>query len=177
MIKKQIVITYSEWCAFSATRSGAPLKSRQDIYPLLRSAEFDTLFDPNKGQISVEEFSVWHKNNAQKLNRMRPELPIGWTTKIINVYLKTRVYVAGYGRPNLQEVIHPPIDNGLWKGIENRFRECSDILSLIHVARKIKDINTYEKYSKIIEGCRLVAQQLGCKLIEVDQLWLGTEIG
>jgi hypothetical protein len=44
-------------------------------------------------------------------------LPIGWAVKLINVYLKTLVYLAREGRSGLIESIHPPIDNELWKGI------------------------------------------------------------
>lgn len=32
-----ILRTYAEWTALSALRSGAPIKSRSDIYPLLRN--------------------------------------------------------------------------------------------------------------------------------------------
>lgn len=40
---------------------------------------------------------------------------------------------------------------------------------------RIKDIVDYECYRRIIEGSRAAAKALDCKLIEVDQLWAGTE--
>lgn len=175
MIRNQIVITFSEWTAFKAISSGCPVKARKKVYPLIRAIDFDVLFDADKGPISKEEFNGWHKANAEKLQRISSKMQIGWTTKLINVYLKTRAYTAGEGRPNLQEVIHPPIDGGLWRGIAKRFKDQPRITKLTHTESKIKDITSYQTYSQIIEGCRLAAEKLGCKLIEVDQLWLGTE--
>ena len=40
---------------------------------------------------------------------------------------------------------------------------------------QIEDIESYECYQKIIEGCREAAKALDCELIEVEQLWAGTE--
>jgi hypothetical protein len=34
-----------------------------------------------------------------------PRLTVGWATKIINVYLKTRVYIGALGRHHLKEMI------------------------------------------------------------------------
>lgn len=175
IVRGHIVKTFSEWTAFSATRSGCPLKSRQDIYPLIQAINFDVLFDLTKGPIDEDEFSKWHRHNAERLHKMRNEMPIGWTTKLINVYLKTRAYIANEGRPNLQDVIHPPIDNGLWDGIKEEFAtKKPHIVKLTHTVSRIKGIASYKKYSQIIEGCRLAAEELDCKLIEVEQLWGAT---
>ena len=35
-IRKTIIATYAEWIAMSALRSGAPIKSRRDVYTALR---------------------------------------------------------------------------------------------------------------------------------------------
>ena len=40
---------------------------------------------------------------------------------------------------------------------------------------RIKDIVDYECYRRIIDGCRAAAKALECELIEVEQLWTGTE--
>jgi hypothetical protein len=72
-------------------------------------------------------------------------------------------------------MIHPPIDAGLWLGLERRFPDHPEILSETHCVRKIKDIEDYECYCRIINGCRAAAKMLNCKLIEVEQLWAGTE--
>jgi hypothetical protein len=40
---------------------------------------------------------------------------------------------------------------------------------------RIKDIADYECYRRIIDGCRDAAKALECELIEVEQLWAGTE--
>jgi hypothetical protein len=94
-------------------------------------------------------------------------LRVGWGTKIINVYLKTRVYIGAQGRHHLKEMIHPPIDAGLWLGLARRFPDRPDILERTNCVNRIKDIVDYECYRRIIDGCR--APGAGCELIEVEQ--------
>lgn len=77
------------------------------------------------------------------------------------------------GRPGLRDVLHPPVDSGLWKGIEKRFMRRPDILDAALHVQKIKDITTYPIYHTIIRGCRAAAEELECDLIEVEQLWRG----
>jgi hypothetical protein len=103
-------------------------------------------------------------------------LSVGWAAKILNVYLKTRCYVGREGRAQLDEAIHPPIDAGLWLGLRRRFRDHPSILSESNCVERIKDIADYECYSRVVAGCRAAAKELGCKLIEVEQLWAGTDI-
>ena len=86
------------------------------------------------------------------------------------------VYLAGVGRPGLVQCIHPPIDNGLWEGIYIEYKHRRDIISKTHIVKKIKDIDTYDKYRTIIGGCQLIAMDRDCHLIEVEELWRGTEI-
>lgn len=98
----------------------------------------------------------------------------GWATKIINVYLKTAVYVGDLGSPNLRTLIHPPIDGGLWRGIERRFSlHKPEIIIKTHTVQSIKAITNYEIYACVISGCRLAATELDCSLLEIEQLWEG----
>jgi hypothetical protein len=103
-------------------------------------------------------------------------LNVGWAAKIINVYLKTRAYVGAEGRSGLDAAIHPPIDGGLWQGIAVHFPGRPDLLAQTNCVARIKDITDYQLYSRIIDGCRKVARELDCRLIEVEQLWAGTEL-
>jgi hypothetical protein len=170
--RKAIITAFSEWTAFSATRSGCPIKSREDIYPLIRVPKYDKILYGD--QISREEFEKWHETNTIAIHNTNNGLPIGWAAKLINVYLKTRVYIAREGRVGLIECIHPPIDNGLWKGIKEYYGNEPAIINKTHIVSGIKDINTYQIYKTIIEGCRLIAQKRKCYLIEVEELWQGT---
>jgi hypothetical protein len=172
--RETIVKAFAEWTAFSATRSGCPIKSKEDVYPLIRLPDYDRIFVGE--QITQDEFNKWHYDNTLRIREEDDRLPIGWATKLINVYLKTRVYLAGEGRQDLIKCIHPPIDNGLWSGIRNEYQNNSVIIEKTHIVSRIKDITTYDIYKKIIEGCRLIAQQRNCYLIEVEELWQGTEI-
>lgn len=89
--------------------------------------------------------------------------------------MKTRCYIGAQGRHHLSEAIHPPIDAGLWLGLQRRFSDRRDILDRSNCVARIKDITDYTCYTRIIDGCRGAAKALGCKLIEVEQLWAGTE--
>ena len=174
-VRKGIIATYAEWTAMSALRSGAPIKSRRDVYSVLRGVEFELLFSGELGPINRTTFDTWHADAVQDLIEREPRLTVGWATKIINVYLKTRAYIGAQGRHHLKEMIHPPIDSGLWLGIARRFSDRPDILERTNCVTRIKDIVDYECYRRIIDGCRAAAKELKCELIEVEQLWAGTE--
>lgn len=174
-VRRQIISQYAQWTALSALRSGAPIKSRRDVYTAIRGVDFATLFDSSLGAISASGFNSWHRDAVADLCGREPRLTVGWSTKILNVYLKTRCYIGAQGRHHLVEAIHPPIDAGLWLGLRRRFRDRSDILDRSNCVERIKDITDYECYARIIDGCRVAARELGCKLIEVEQLWAGTE--
>jgi hypothetical protein len=174
-VRKTIIATYAEWTAMSALRSGAPIKSRRDVYTVLRGVDFAALFANALGPINRATFDAWHANTVQAMIDREARLTVGWATKIINVYLKTRVYIGAQGRHHLKEMIHPPIDAGLWLGLARRFPDRPDILERTNCVTRIKDIVDYECYRRIIDGCRAAAKVLECELIEVEQLWAGTE--
>jgi hypothetical protein len=171
----RIITQYAEWTAMSALRSGAPIKSRRDVYTALRSLDFEPLFDRSKGPISHAAFDEWHAAAVERLRSVEPRLTVGWAAKVINVYLKTRCYIGAQGRHHLTEAIHPPIDAGLWLGLRREFSDRPNILKQTHCVEKIKDIVDYATYMCIISGCRDAARAVGCKLIEVEQFWAGTE--
>jgi hypothetical protein len=169
-VRADIITTYAEWTAMSALRSGAPIKSRRDVYTVIGKIDFTPLFDKPLGLITRTFFDGWHRATVQSMIDFDPRLSIGWATKIVNVYLKTRCYIGAQGRHHLSEMIHPPIDAGLWEGLKERFSGHEDILAKTHCVTRIKDINEYRCYRTIIDGCRMAAALLNCKLIEVEQL-------
>jgi len=174
-VRRTIISTYAEWTAMSALRSGAPIKSRRDVYTALRGVDFAVLFDTGLGPINRSTFDAWHADAVRGLVARDPRLNVGWASKIVNVYLKTRAYIGAQGRHHLKEMLHPPIDAGLWLGLARRFSDRPDILERTHCVRLIKDIGDYDCYLRIIDGCRAAAKALDCELIEVEQLWAGTE--
>jgi hypothetical protein len=53
--RRQIILDYAKWTALSALRSGAPVKSRTEIHPLLDAVVFSGVH--NSGQpITSAEF-------------------------------------------------------------------------------------------------------------------------
>jgi len=117
-----------------------------------------------------------HETNTMTICQADNRLPIGWAVKLINIYLKTRVYIAREGRDGLIKCIHPPIDNGLWNGIMGEYGNEPTIINKPHSVSTIKDIYTYEIYKNIIEGCCLVAERRRCLLIDIEELWQGTMV-
>jgi hypothetical protein len=172
-LRRQIILDYAKWSALSALRSGAPIKSRREVYPLLDAVAFADVLNLRR-PIAGAEFDAWHEAETKGLCARDSRVPIGWGAKLINIYLKTAAYVGELGRPGLRDALHPPIDAGLWEGLARRFQGRSDILDETCCVRRIKDITTYATYGRIIVGCRAAARELGCSLIEVEQLWLGS---
>jgi hypothetical protein len=174
-VREGIVRTFAAWTALSALRSGAPIKSREDVYRLIRRGYFKQIADTTLGPLSALEFDAWHEHTCAAMLAEEARLQVGWTATILNVYLKTYAYVGGLGRSGLVDVIHPPIDTGLWLGLARRFVDRPDILDHTNCVKRIKHINDYACYRRIIDGCRLAAAALGCRLVEVEQLWATTE--
>jgi hypothetical protein len=171
--RKKIVHDFAKWTALSALRSGSPLKSQKQVYDLIEKANLAALFDPTH-TIDQTEFDQWHEKTVLAFCEMEPALnmnsQVGWAAKIVNVYLKMRVYLAGEGRKGLVEVIHPPIDNRLQKGLKQAFPNRPWKI------KRIKDIRSYQDdYFPFIQECRSLAKEEGCLPIELECYWRGTE--
>ncbi len=80
-----ILRTYAEWTALSALRSGAPIKSRASIYPLLRNRLFARLEDRALGPLISAEFDAWHERACTWIVSREARLQVGWAAKMINV--------------------------------------------------------------------------------------------
>jgi hypothetical protein len=171
--RRQIILDFARWTALSTLRSGAPIKSRLDVYRLLDAGAFGEVLQPGS-PITTAEFDGWHEAETLALCARDRRVPIGWGVKLINVYLKTAVYVGDLGRPGLRTALHPPIDVGLWEGFAEKFRGRPEILDQVCCVRRMRDIADYLTYRRIITGCRAAADALGCSLIEVEQLWRGS---
>jgi hypothetical protein len=172
-VRPEIIRTYAGWTALSALRSGSPVKSRAHVYRLLKGVPFIRLLEPSDKPVNSAEFASWHHDAVKGLCKRERVLCVGWAAKLVNVYLKTYVYVGGLGRPGLVTAIHPPIDGGLWAGLKKQFHDRPEILAKTHVVHRIRDIDDYPTYTTIISGFRAIAEELGCLLIEVDQFWEG----
>jgi len=168
--RNKIVHDFAKWTALSALRSGSPLKSATQVYDLIeKHGNLTALVDPTRA-IDETEFDLWHKNTVLAFCKAEPALPVGWAAKIVNVYLKTKVYLAGEGREGLVSVIHPPIDGGLQRGLKKAFPNRP------WKTKRIKDIRSYQDdYLAFIQDCRSLAKKEGCLPIELEFYWRGTE--
>ncbi len=174
ILRHQVIENYAQWCAFSATRSGCPLKSRADVYPLIQLPKYDQILIGDK-EIDEAEFDSWHKESCIAISNER-EICIGWAAKLINVYLKTISYTGMIGRPGLISCLHPPIDNGLIQGIRNKYRGQNEILQSLKNFSTIKEIKEYADYIKLIRACKAICRKEGWILMEIETLWEGTMI-
>ena len=169
--RKKIVHDFARWTALSALRSGSPLKSGKQVYGLIeKHANLTALFDSSRA-IDQTEFDRWHKKAILAFCKAEPALPVGWAAKIVNVYLKTRVYLAGEGRKGLVSVIHPPIDKGLLKGLKKKFPHRP------WKVKRIKGICSYQDdYLPFIQDFRFLAKKERCLLIELEFYWRWAEV-
>ena len=128
--RRRILVEYAKWTARSAVASGSPIKGRETVYRLLDGVTFQEVLNQSLGPISCRGFNEWHRCQTEELcARARqdlprkwigahgPEFPVGWGTKLINVFLKTAAYVGDLGRGGLRDVLHPPLDAGLQRGL------------------------------------------------------------
>lgn len=175
--RQKITRDFSRWCALSSTRSGCPIKSRRAIYPLLDRMDESKMIEPHRGPVEKDEFDEWHRRQVHSfVNHTHKRLPVGWAAKILNVYMKTMVYLGGQGRDGLVKWIHPPIDSGLWEGIAKYYGSRRDVLDLTHHRTTISSIRDYDQdYLKIIKGCIAIARDRRTHLIEVEWLWNGAK--
>ena len=67
IVRTAIIATYAEWTAMSALRSGAPIKSRRDVYTALRGVDFPVLFDNELGPINRATFDAWHASAVKAI--------------------------------------------------------------------------------------------------------------
>ena len=103
----KIICDYAKWTALSAARvPKAPIKDRKTVYQLLEGADqadgrhvdgvaFAKVLS-GETKIDADEFNVWHECETDALCRRADEFkpgvapfPVGWSAKLINVYLKT----------------------------------------------------------------------------------------
>jgi len=79
-----IVDGFARWTALSALRSGSSVKSREEIYPLLRSVDFASVLAPRASALSSDSFAVWHRRAVLGLDMAESRLGIGWAAKLVN---------------------------------------------------------------------------------------------
>ena len=70
-VRADIIATYAQWTALSALRSGAPIKSRHDVYTSLRDVDFEVLFDDSLGPINRSTFDAWHQAQVSPVSTVK----------------------------------------------------------------------------------------------------------
>ena len=168
----QVLVEYAKWTARAAVAAGGPIKDTDTVYRLLDGVTFGEVLS---GEPEIS-FDCWHQRETEALcceaDDLKPDVapfPVGWSTKLINVFLKTAVYAGGLGRDGLCDVLHPPLDNGLRKGLIKHFSGQPGMIKKVDFGA-IKKITDYTHYRTVIEGCCVAAKELECSLIEVEQL-------
>ena len=154
----QILVEYAKWTARAAVNAGSPIKRTDTVYRLLDEVAFSTVLDASLRPISCRDFNEWHIGQTEDLcEQAKPDLspqwveahgqqfPVGWSAKLINVFLKTAAYAGGLGREGLCAVLHPPLDNGLKRGLNKHFHGRRDMLRKVNFGA-IKDIKKYAQY-------------------------------
>ena len=66
--RRTIITTYAGWTALSALRSG-PLRSRNDIYPVLERADFNMILRQDTPEITPSEFADWHRAATERVQK------------------------------------------------------------------------------------------------------------
>ena len=174
-LKWLIADGFGHWTAQSAMRGW----NQGNVDSALSQIDFDPLFDTGLGRIEKEYFERWHATVIQDVQKLemtdkdgnpKATMPFGWAAKMIAIYLKTTCYLSGFGRENLDNVIHPPIDNGLVRNLKSEFKRSPQLLEGLQAFGSIGGLNVVAYYA-CIETCRRIANEQDCKLVEVEQFW------
>jgi len=169
-VRREIVQDFAVWTAIAALGSGRHIKSAVELRKRLRKVDFRTILCGDS--ITSEEFDRWHQRNCLILRDCGVH-PVGWAAKLLNVYLKTLVYVGGFGRQGLIECIHPPIDNVLIGQVR---KECKrrnvTVGSCLAGWTRIKDVRRYEDYKAFLDELKTLAPSLDCRSVfELERFW------
>ena len=89
---------------------------------------------------------------------------------MIAIYLKTTCYLARFGRNNLDNLIHPAFDTNLVRNLRRDFRESPHLVQGLRAFGTVESLSAAD-YQSCIESCQLIADHVGCSLIEVEQFW------
>ena len=86
------------------------------------------------------------------------------------------MYVGGLGCKGLVECLHPPLDNGLVKGLRTAVKERGVTVKggVLHKWKGIIHIRRSGQYFELIEKLRGLAPKLGCRTaFELERFWKG----
>jgi len=170
--RKRILQEFSLWVAVSAARQGIKIRGHK-LYPFLQQVDLVTVLSPEHVW-SDDDFEHWHEDQVTLLAK-RAGIQIGWSAKLINMLLKTCVYIAREGHPTLAARIHPPIDNLLIREVCRRYPPANprnrNLVRLCRGGVPISGILTYDQYRGVIRGLSEVASREGCNLFEIESLW------
>ena len=171
-VRWTIAHNYARWATRAAVNRG-PVSSKSDVNRAIDCIiDFAYVLDESRGPIEKADFDDWHHQQVRKLlgEFRHKKLTYGWAAKMIAMYLKTTCYLSCFGRPGLNDAIHPPIDNNLVDELRKRYKN-TEITARLKVFRPITGVRTLHQYQEIIQSCELASKRLGCTLFEVEQLF------
>jgi hypothetical protein len=158
-IRKEIIRQFAYWTVVSALRSGSKIKSREKIIRLLKVINLGELLKVT----SQEQYDSWHTIQTKNIvNKSEKILSYGWAAKIVNVYLKTLVYISSDFYQNVKPFLHPPVDGILLRSL---IKEGKNITRM--PLFKIEE----EEYFKLINEMKIIMEKEGLCLLEIEKYW------
>lgn len=171
--REKVIRNYAAWTATAALRSGKHIKDGFSLQNALE--EVVVLADIPSTQT---EFDLWHERVVPMLQKKvlelrstndEKEFSVGWSAKLLNVYLKTLYYVGDLEPSDIRKVIHPPIDNILVDSIIEEYG-----VSIWSYENKftIQGIEKYDVYSEMIKRLKQIANKSNLEnLIDIEHVW------
>jgi len=169
--KTKIITDFATWTAFSAARR-SPIRSQEDLTKLINKPDYEKILRNKK--VNSSSFTRWHRTSVKKIKQAAGTgFSYGWAAKLINVYLKSRVYLGGENRLCLISYLHPPIDQYLIAGLKEEVRKMGGEEHHLDTLKKYKSIVKIDKkfYENLIAVFREISKEKNCKLIELEQFW------
>jgi hypothetical protein len=178
-----ILLNYAAWTATAAFRSGKHIKDGKTLQNSL-----EAVIKLHEIPSTQEKFDKWHERVTcdleTKVKDLRSEsdkkksgseeidtldFNIGWSAKLLNIYLKTLYYVGDTDPKAIRKYVHPPIDNILLDAI---FQEYGVPMWTGDKNFTIQGIENYKEYAGIIDRMKLVAKEAGLEnLMDIEHVW------
>lgn len=169
---------YAKWCAAAAYGRGLAGGGNPLAFRLIEASGLDQVTGPERIEENVDEWqmSFMEKMKAEAASLGISDFSFGRAQKLVNIYLKTILVCGGHHHHQRVELLHPPLDSVLLKGLrtflwKNR-NAMAEARSAFLAAQKSQA--SWTKFSKVdyvahIDAIKLL--MIGKPLYQVEKHW------
>ncbi len=112
---------YASWCAASAYGRGLGGGGNELAFALINASGLEAVTGPSD---IGEDVDAWQLDFMRRImaavsSRNVPQFSFGHAQKLVNIYLKTTLVCGGHHDHPQVQLLHPPLDSELFKGLRS----------------------------------------------------------